>query len=70
MNTYLVRWELHVDGETPEEAAAEALRIHRDPESEATIFEVLEPFEDDGVVPARLAVVDAETGERLDEETV
>ncbi len=40
MNHYLVKWEIDIDAETPEEAAKKALEIHRDPESCATVFEV------------------------------
>lgn len=37
---YTVRWEIEIDAETPEEAAREALKIQRDPESTATVFDV------------------------------
>jgi hypothetical protein len=38
---YLVTWEVDIeDVETPEEAAAEALKMQRDPDSVATYFEV------------------------------
>ena len=39
---YKVRWEINVDGETPVEAAKEALRIQTDPESTALVFEVFD----------------------------
>lgn len=42
---YLVRWSIDLDAETPEEAAAEALRIQRDTGSTATFFEVFESHE-------------------------
>lgn len=37
---YLVRWEIQLYAKSPEEAARKALKIHRDPESIATIFQV------------------------------
>lgn len=41
---YRVRWEIDVDGTSPEDAARAALEIQRDPSSIATVFEV-----DDGL---------------------
>jgi len=38
--TYVVTWEMDIEAETPEAAAAKALEIHRDPESIATMFDV------------------------------
>lgn len=38
MNSYLVKWEISIDADSYEEAAREALLIHRDPNSEATVF--------------------------------
>ena len=35
-----VRWEIDVDARTTREAARKALRIQRDPESIATVFDV------------------------------
>lgn len=35
-----VRWTIHLDAASPEAAAREALNIHRDPDSLATVFEV------------------------------
>ena len=35
-----VRWEIDLDARTAKEAARKALRIQRDPESIATVFEV------------------------------
>ena len=46
LKTYLVTWDIEVDALTARGAAEEALRIHRDPESIATIFQVIE-FRDD-----------------------
>lgn len=40
MTTYTVKWTIEIDAETPEEAAREALEIHRDPASLATVFDV------------------------------
>lgn len=37
---YRVRWEIDLEADTPEEAARQALDIHRDPESMATLFDV------------------------------
>jgi hypothetical protein len=42
MSHYLVRWEIDVYADTPEQAAQEALAIQRDAESTATVFEVLD----------------------------
>lgn len=43
---YFIRWEIDIDADTPEAAAREALRIQRDPDSIATVFDV---FDEDGV---------------------
>ena len=40
MPTYCVRWIIDIEVDTPEVAAQEALRIQRDPDSIATVFEV------------------------------
>lgn len=40
MDTYLVTWTIEIDANSPREAAEEALRIHRDPNSIATVFRV------------------------------
>jgi len=37
---YHIKWEIEVEADSPLEAVQEALRIQRDPESMATIFEV------------------------------
>ena len=42
MGEFLVIWEIDISAGTPEEAAAEALRIQRDPFSEATFFTVVD----------------------------
>ncbi len=39
-NEYKVTWTVDVEADDPVEAAREALRIQRDPESVATYFEV------------------------------
>lgn len=46
MKTYLVRWEIDIDAETPEAAAEEALNVQRDPDSLATHFDVFETTEE------------------------
>lgn len=38
---YRVKWEIDIEAGTPEQAAQQALAIQRDPESTATVFEVL-----------------------------
>lgn len=43
---YFISWEIDIDADTPEAAAREALRIQRDPDSIATVFDV---FDEDGV---------------------
>jgi hypothetical protein len=40
MPTYSIRWIIDIDADTSEIAAQKALRIHRDPDSIATMFEV------------------------------
>ena len=40
---YTVTWKIELYADTPDEAALEALRIQRDPESMATVFDVV-PF--------------------------
>ena len=45
---YLVTWEIELDADDPRQAAADALRIQRDGESIATVFDVIE-FGGDGV---------------------
>jgi hypothetical protein len=42
MPEYRVRWEIDVEAESPREAAEKALATQRDPESEATVFDVSE----------------------------
>jgi hypothetical protein len=40
MPTFCVRWVIGIDADTPEAAAREALRIQRDRDSIATVFEL------------------------------
>jgi hypothetical protein len=42
MGEFLVIWEIDISADTSAEAAAEALRIQRDPFSEATFFTVVD----------------------------
>ena len=42
MREYRVRWEIDIEADTPEEAAALALAIQRKPDSIATVFDVWE----------------------------
>ena len=39
---YLVKWEIDIWANSPKEAAKEALKIQRDPNSKAVVFKVLE----------------------------
>lgn len=38
---YKVFWEIGIDADTPVEAARKALAVQRDPESIATVFDVI-----------------------------
>ena len=40
MAEYHVRWDIDVEAGSPKQAAKKALKIQRDPESIATVFEV------------------------------
>jgi hypothetical protein len=40
LKSYLVRWEIELDATSARAAAEEALRIHRDPDSRACVFNV------------------------------
>lgn len=44
--SYLITWEIELDGDSPEEVARLALKIQRDPESSATVFKV---WDEDGI---------------------
>ena len=37
---YLVTWEINIEAKSPREAAEKALKIQRNPESIATVFQV------------------------------
>lgn len=53
MPTYRVMWEIDIEAETKREAAEEALRIQRDPDSIATVFMVR-----DRVMPYETIAID------------
>jgi hypothetical protein len=40
--SYLVTWKINVEAETADEAARRALEIQRDPDSTATVFDVVD----------------------------
>ena len=40
--TYRVIWEIDLDADSPREAAEKAFAIHRNPESIATVFDVVD----------------------------
>jgi hypothetical protein len=40
MTTFSVNWRIDIEAESPVEAAGQALEIHRDPNSTATVFDV------------------------------
>ena len=40
MNSYIVTWVIDIDASSPEGAAKEALKIHRDVFSTSTVFTV------------------------------
>ncbi len=42
MNQYKVVWTIDLDADNPTEAAKLALEIHRNPESTATVFQVID----------------------------
>jgi hypothetical protein len=57
MKNYRVTWFMVVEAESPQLAAEEALAIHRDPESIATIFTVQDELSS--------TCIDAATGDEL-----
>ena len=59
METYRVEWEIEIDAESPEEAAAEALRIQRDVNSMATCFKVWDELGEE-MIPVDLTELDQE----------
>ncbi len=40
MNSYSVSWTIDIEADSPEDAARQALGIHRDSNSTATVFDV------------------------------
>ena len=40
MTNFTVIWQIDIDAETPEQAAQEALKIQRDPNSAAVVFDI------------------------------
>jgi len=56
---YRVIWMIDVEAKSPQEAAAEALKIQRDPDSTATSFDIFIPptYPD---IEAKLITVDLE----------
>jgi hypothetical protein len=66
MTNYSVQWEIEIKASSPEEAAREALRIQRDPESLATVFDV---YHEEPTGRVELNRIDlAETNERSTDE--
>jgi len=41
MPMYKLIWEIEIDAETPLEAARKALEYQRDPDGEATVFDII-----------------------------
>ena len=62
VRSYRVRWEIDIYANTPREAAQEARRIQRDPESTATVFAVDEWLDSKGFI-VKPATVDLSTKE-------
>jgi len=52
---YRVQWEIDLEADSPEEAAREALRIQRNPESIATVYEI---FNDEGAHIMRVDITE------------
>lgn len=42
MNRYFLTWTIDIEASSPEQAARKALDIQRDPNSSATVFDVVE----------------------------
>lgn len=61
MTTYRVEWVIDIEADTPEEAARKALAIQRNPESIATVFDVLECDQSGDVTRVDLEELDAVT---------
>jgi|GEM_PF-3251141 hypothetical protein len=45
MTSYSVNWQIDIEAESPVEAARQALKIHRDRNSTATVFDI---YDEDG----------------------
>src|SRR5208283_3295207 len=45
MTSYSVNWQIDIEAESPVEAARQALKIHRDQNSTATVFDI---YDEDG----------------------
>lgn len=45
MTSYSVNWEIEIEAESPEAAARQALKINRDQNSTATVFDI---YDEDG----------------------
>lgn len=50
MPTYRVEWVIDLEADSPKGAAEEALRMHRDPSSIATVFHVYGQGKDHGEI--------------------
>jgi hypothetical protein len=59
MPEYLVKWEIDIDADSPQQAAAQALAIQRDRHAIATVFDVHEKLA--GSVPTEPVRVDVAT---------
>ena len=46
MTQYLVKWEIDIEADNPEEAARKALEIQRDRNSRALVFDVIHEAND------------------------
>ncbi len=65
MKQYYVTWEIDLDAESYEDAAAQALVVQRDPDSIATCFEVWER-DKYGCLEDESKSLDASKGKRHD----
>jgi len=55
---YRIEWLIDIDAESPLDAAREALRIHRDPESTAVVFSVARLDDETGALVGDPELVD------------
>jgi len=67
MSEYRVVWEIDIDAESHEDAARKALEIHRDPDSIATVFTVIDTEAHQGGEPEARKEIDLL---QLDEEAM